>query len=285
MNNDVKIFMCTHKPFSYVPPLCVAVCGGSKLNPPPDGAIPDYGDRGSISEKNPEYCELTVQYYAWKNEKLDSYGFCHYRRFLSFYEAEKRPYLVFGKLSSKQKKRLIPTADDILEKTGKYDIIIPKAEDMGMNVYQKYVDSEHLFGEDIDLFIKILKDKYPYLAAASDEYMMQNKQYFCNMFVMKREIFYDYSERLFSLLFEFDKHKKMHGDFQKDRTDGYLAERFLGVYLTYARSQGKTVYECLRIDTDCSLSKRMLYKLFPPESKRRFFAKRLLALKNKPKTN
>lgn len=42
----------------------------------------DTGD--NISEKRLSYCELTVQYWAWKNVKADYYGLCHYRRYLSF---------------------------------------------------------------------------------------------------------------------------------------------------------------------------------------------------------
>nr|MCR4673462.1 DUF4422 domain-containing protein [Lachnospiraceae bacterium] len=39
----------------------------------------------NISEKNKMYCELTAQYWAWKNmPDLDYYGFFHYRRYLSF---------------------------------------------------------------------------------------------------------------------------------------------------------------------------------------------------------
>ena len=42
----------------------------------------DTGD--NISSRRNEYCELTVQYWAWKNVDADYYGLCHYRRFLIF---------------------------------------------------------------------------------------------------------------------------------------------------------------------------------------------------------
>lgn len=42
----------------------------------------DEGD--NISERNKTYCELTAQYWAWKNEEADYYGFFHYRRYLAF---------------------------------------------------------------------------------------------------------------------------------------------------------------------------------------------------------
>ena len=93
MNFNAKIFMCTHKTPLVLPPLCKLVQGGARLNPQVDGAVPDCGENGGISEKNPEYCELTVQYYAWKNEEADAYGFCHYRRLFSFNDTLKKPYI------------------------------------------------------------------------------------------------------------------------------------------------------------------------------------------------
>ena len=200
MENKLKIFMCTHKPFDYVPPACIAVAGGAEIKPVPSGAIPDCGAGGSISEKNREYCELTVQYYAWKNEDCDYYGFCHYRRFFSFYEKTKKPYLVFGSLSEKDKARLIPTEEELLARAREYDVIVPKGEDVGQSVYEKYVTSPELFAEDVDLFISLLKERLPHLSPFADEYMGQRKQYFCNMFIMRRELFFEYSDLLFSLL-------------------------------------------------------------------------------------
>ena len=45
-----------------------------------------HDDEGeNISEKNDKYCELTAQFWAWKNiHDADYYGFWHYRRFMSF---------------------------------------------------------------------------------------------------------------------------------------------------------------------------------------------------------
>jgi hypothetical protein len=240
------------------------------------------GTGGSISEKNPAYCELTVQYYAWKNERADYYGFCHYRRFFSFGAKTKRPYLALGKIKERALSRLLGTPEEICKtvEEGDLDAVTVRPEDMGITVARHYAASPHQYAEDLDRFVAILKKKYPHLSPHADAYLSQSRQYFCNMFILRRELFFDYCEHLFPLLEEFDLQKTIHGDFQADRTDGYLAERFFGIYLSYLKERKKRILEVPRLDTDCPLKKRLLYRLLPPESQRKKFFKRLLGIRS-----
>ena len=79
---NVKIYISCHTDSAYrkdevfcpVQTGC-AVPGHVRL----DGMLHD--DEGeNISALNTMYCELTAQYWAWKNQEADYYGFCHYRR-------------------------------------------------------------------------------------------------------------------------------------------------------------------------------------------------------------
>lgn len=274
MMSDIKIFMCCHKPFELVPPMCIPIQCGSALHTKVDGAVYDNtGD--NISEKNPEYCELTAHYYAWKNVDADYYGFCHYRRFFCFDKGVSKPYLAKKGLSEKDVK-LLGTEKLIKELIESNDMIVPRSEDMGVPVRCHYETSKYHFADDLDLFVNILADKFPYLKPYADDYLSQTKQYFCNMFVMKRELFFDYCEKLFGILYEFDERKSLHGDFQSDRTDGFLGELFTGIYINYRRKNEAKISELPRIDVDCSFKKRAGYLLLPPESKRRFLAKKVV---------
>lgn len=272
---DVKIFMCCHKSYDIIPPLAVPIQGGRAINLPIKGiAGDDIGD--NISFKNHEYCELTVQYYAWKNVDCDAYGFCHYRRFFCFGESVKQPYLAFGKMTENQQKRYLGTVESIEKNISEHDIIVTRPENLGSTVREYYVSSKYHYEEDLDLFIKVLSEKFPEILPFAEQYLSQNYQYFCNMFIMKKEFFSEYCGMLFPILEEFDRRKHMHGDFQSDRTDGYLGERFVGIYLAYAKSKGAKIAEVMRIDVDCPVKKRILYKLLPPESKRRMAVKKIL---------
>ena len=46
--------------------------------------IPGDDSGENISAKRLSFCELTTQFWAYKNVEADYYGFCHYRRYFSF---------------------------------------------------------------------------------------------------------------------------------------------------------------------------------------------------------
>lgn len=279
MSLVIKIFLCFHQSYTILPPLCIPIqCGAEGKTLIKEVLRDNIGEH--ISGKNQEYCELTAQYYAWKQELCDYYGFCHYRRFFCFEEQRKKPYLVFGKLKEKQKV-LLGTESMIAELCQQYEIILPYAVDMGVSVIEQYQSSLFHYGSDLKLFIQILKEKYPELKKAAKIYLSQNKQYFCNMFLMDRIHFQEYCTYLFGILEEFDQRKIKHGSFQADRTNGYLGERFVGIYLEYVKEKGAKIKEVTRMDINCTLKKRLIYYIFPPESRRKNSLKKAIRRKGK----
>lgn len=272
--NKIKIFMCCHKQYETTPPLCAPIQCGAALNPPIDGICrDDTGD--NISLKNREYCELTAHYYAWKNIEADYYGFCHYRRFFAAEGCTGYPYIAKGALSEKKRRFFFRDEEYWRGLVFAYEIIAPLSEDMGIPAGVHYCTSKYHHAEDLHLFLGILAEKAPRLTDTAKKYLSQNRQYFCNMFIMDKAHFFEYCGILFDVLEEFDRRKKPHGNFQSDRTDGYLGEIFTGIYLTYCREKGAKIKELPRLDAGSPAKKRIGCMLFPPESKRRFKAKKI----------
>ena len=67
-------------------------------------------------------------------------------------------------------------------------------------------------------------------------YMRSGFAYFCNMFVMKKEIFNKYCEWLFDIL---EKHEKAYPcedyNTREYRVSGFLAERLCGIYISWLK--------------------------------------------------
>ena len=85
--SEIKIFVCNtpgKKSTIINDPMYVPMLGGAALNSNNPNNLPGDNTGDNISQKNPTLCELTVQYWAWKNVEADYFGFCHYRRYFDF---------------------------------------------------------------------------------------------------------------------------------------------------------------------------------------------------------
>ena len=184
----------------------------------------------NISCKNPNYCELTAQYWVWKNCKYDYVGFCHYRRLFDFnnsYSNEEYAKNICGNSWS---------SDDINRLMNDYDIIIPPVYNVHpvslpqniMTNYDFYKRNHNI--EDLNKVIAILKEDYPDYLDAATTYLNSTKSVFFNMFVMKWEIFDDYCKWLFDILDKLEKIMIDNNSYQK-RGFGFLAKRLLNIYI------------------------------------------------------
>lgn len=231
---DIRIYIAAHKQ-TFVPehPWFYPLQIGTALNKPLDGFLHDNSGE-HISEKNKTYCELTGQYWAWKNEQADYYGFYHYRRYFSF-KQEKYPYVIYQYPDA-------ATMDFMRCEPGfmeafitRYDIIVPVAEDMHETAWQNYSRAPQHYMEDLKLAARIVKKQHPDYADAVDTYLGGTKLYLKNMYIMKHDLFYQYCSWLFPILEEFDQRNnwtKYNGNSAAMRVDGYLAERLFGIWYT-----------------------------------------------------
>ena len=275
---EVKLFVACHQP-TPVPehPLLTPVQVGTALAARRFGGFAHDDEEENISEKNRSYCELTAQYWAWKNAEASYLGFFHYRRFLYPDTDEKRPYRI-GK---------IPTPE-LLDKLGYrsfaelirgYDVVAPIGEDMRVPVREHYADAPHHHGKDLKLIEEILSERHPDMTAAVEGYLSGTVCYFGNIYIMKKALFHEYCGWLFPVLEEFDRRADLSGySAQELRVDGYLAERLFGIWLTHRRGELK-VLELPRVhfipNGKERCKKKLLNALLPPGSKRRAVFKRL----------
>ena len=203
----------------------------------------------NISSLNESYCELTAQYWAWKNLDLDYYGFCHYRRYFNFSVQQDYPgdqyHNIIEPWLGKDAIRKYQMNDDAVQRLAEqYDVVLTDRKDLnwdvydGNNPYDQYRNAELLHGKDIDILLDIIKTKSPEYQKAAEEYMSGHSTYFCNMYIMKKEYFFEYCTWMFGILSEFCKRSDMtHYSTEARRTPGHLSERLLNIYLLYLRDK------------------------------------------------
>lgn len=242
----IKIYVSCHKE-SYIPeldllyPIQVGTVLAEKEIP---GILHDHiGDH--ISEGNKRYCELTAQYWAWKNEhEVDYFGFMHYRRYFSFnpiqLEEDCFGNIIMDDISEENLNRLCYDSQLIKDFVKNYDVITvtpTELKEIGKTVYGHYKNFSHDHRiEDYELAIKIITRDYPELKDAAIEYSNSSKAYFCNMYIMKRDLFEQYNQWLFEVL---QKHseERNYDDYsvEENRISAFLAERLWGIYYTYLK--------------------------------------------------
>lgn len=275
---EIRIFVSCHKPY-FVPahPILVPIqVGGALAVQRFPGFLQD--DTGeNISLQNHSYCELTAQYWAWKNVKSDYYGFFHYRRYLYPDLGAKRPYTIGSAPTRELLERLNFAA--LPEIVTRYELIAPMGENMFMPVREHYGKAEFHHEEDLTLTERIVQELYPDYTRALEAYLSQPMCYFGNIFIMERGLFERYCAWLFPILSEFDRRANLGGyGPQELRVDGYLAERLFGVFYTQCRMEGVRCVELPRIDfiaeRKIRRKRKLLSALLPPGTKRRAVVKR-----------
>ena len=193
---EIKIIIASHKK-SQKPaeniylPVQVGAEGKEKI----DGYTQDNTGE-NISIKNPNYCELTGLYWAWKNLNAKYIGLVHYRRYFT----ESKKILK----EEDEKLKVVLTEKQIKEKLKNVDIILPKKRKYYIeNLYSHY---EHtMYIEPLAETQKIIKEKYPEYLEEFNKLHKRTSAHMFNMFIMKKEILNQYCEWLFDILFELEK--------------------------------------------------------------------------------
>lgn len=282
----------------------------------------DTGD--NISEKRMSFCELTVQYWAWKNVRADYYGLCHYRRYFSFsdkwYEIDLY-HLVHSPLIHQHscKKFHLCDTERIQKLVSQYDAIVHEA---GSVATRNFSDGKVKSVEDLwahfdgtffetkyrKLLLKLIDDMKPQYSQAAREYMNSNKDRGHNCYVMKKELFFRLCEFEFPILFEIEKQMDTTGYSETmKRSPAYFGEILYGIFFYHIMEIEKlnikemqllyfesTKPNCSSFEYYSRLFISEIYQflrvnivdlLFPIESKRRIILKKVLGIGPKEKTS
>lgn len=212
----------------------------------------DEGD--NISEKNPNYCELTGLYWAWKNLKdADYIGLAHYRRYFNFKTTSECVYSIEDFINS-------GVADiDPIEVLQGYDIILPEPTYLDHSVADAYIYAHVI--EDFYIMNRVILKHYPdYEQTIKDFLFRDNRWIAFNMFFTSKSIFDKYCEWLFPILQEIEANVRLSGyKFQK-RVFGFMSELLLPLYCMHNKMKIKFMPICMVGDHTIKKEKvRMAY--------------------------
>ena len=204
-------------------------------------------DGENISRLNNKYCELTAQYWAWKNyDKIgnpDMIGFMHYRRhfifddwkgdpdwqwletsnvyFVPYLTSEHMRHITDTKIS-----HMLENCDCMLLKP--YDVKNLKEK----NCRSQYSKIPEQNAHNFDIFIKTAKELYPDYATEIEQLNVGSIQYLCNMFVMRKDLFFEYNEFCFNVLKQVEKQiDASQMSEQASRFLGYFGEFLLSIFI------------------------------------------------------
>ena len=245
---DIKIFVAQRVDMEsetidcplFIPVRCGAVFDDRSPEKIREMPGDDTGD--NISERRMTFNEFTVLYWAWKNVNADYYGLCHYRRYMIFpaQGLQADPYgnvlidnlnydscISCGLLNLHKMEKIIKANDILLSIP--YDVTYRGFH----NLFEHYTEVPMQHRADLNTALEVLCELYPNYAESANEYLNGTLFYPCNLFIMKREIFKEYCQWIFKILFKLeDRISIKNYTEQEQRVYGLIGERLLGVFVT-----------------------------------------------------
>ena len=248
---NIEIYQTFHKQFprnskcNWITPVAVGSYSES-------GMVKDNtGD--NIAQLNPQFGEFTTMYWAWKNRSLpDVVGFYHYRRYLHL-DAHDENFTWEGKIDkgthyqvniSDQPHVLdLMTSDSYL---GKLESMFESTEAiMGypmrfpVTVPQQW--AQHHPMDSLIAFVQELTKQYPTRSAEINYFFSQYGQIHWPIVIMRKQVFQNFCEQMFPLLFAIFNRIGTPYDAYQNRYVCFLVERFIPMWLWLERINPRCV--------------------------------------------
>lgn len=214
----ITVVVATHKPYAMPnDPLYLPLHVGAEGKESIGFAGDNTGDH--ISAKNPQFCELTGLYWAWKNLDADYIGLAHYRRHFC---GKGRGEPLSRVLTAQEAQRLLAGKDGLLPKKRNYYI---------ETLYSHYAHTMHV--EPLEVAGEIIREKYPAYAPAFEDLKRRRSAHMFNMLVLRRDHLNAYCTWLFDILFELERRVDTNAyDAFHGRFFGRVSELLLDVWLS-----------------------------------------------------
>ena len=227
---------------------------------------------GKLSKFNSRYCELTALDEIIEGPFNGYIGLMHYRRIfispkpiIKLRQDLKFKLNIFKKNIFNKKRNLERQINIKIKNKNKleheciklnkyvnkhacnFDIITPEPIFYnGSTIRQKY--ARHHQVEHFDLFLRNLTDIYPEFLEYVKIYENSGYYFICNMFIMKNEFFSKYWNTLKTVLQKTEKQIDfLQLDTYQTRVLGFLAERFMSIFVLYAEKEMGARISCLPV--------------------------------------
>jgi hypothetical protein len=233
----------------------------------------DFGD--NISNKNNSYCELTALYSLWKNSDAEIKGLVHYRRFLGckLNEGIQDQY-IYQDITYQELKKNILDAQTIERDLEICDVILPsKVSTFPLNCLEDL--ERNCYPKDIKVLAKVIHETCPEYEENYVQTLHSSINFYCNIFIAKKDVFNSYCSWLFDLLARVEDRIDISSyDMHHKRIFGYLSEILLNVYVNKNLLKAR-YYDIIRVDSPRNKAKYNARKIVAAVGKFGPFAKAL----------
>ncbi|MCT4384173.1 DUF4422 domain-containing protein [Lacticaseibacillus paracasei] len=174
----------------------------------------------NISNKNANYNELTAQYWAWRNLKdTDAVGLFHYRRYLT------------SRVLPTHSLNKVLTKAEVLQALTEAPIILPKKRNYIIETNENHYRHAHPV-EPLKVLSQIIAAEYGSYDSAFHNVLQRHSAHMFNMFIMKSNLFDEYSSWLFSVLGRVEESIDIsqYSVFEQ-RVFGFLSELLLDTWI------------------------------------------------------
>lgn len=222
---NIKNYILTHKQFrvpkeNMYEPLQVGAIDKEDLGYQKDCE----GD--NISVLNCYFSELTGFYWIWKNQKdisQEYIGTCHYRRYLCSEDDH------------------IYTEKELISFLQEVDVVTTKKVLLNNSYHFGFAANHNI--EVLDMTGEVIRKLYPSYYDSFIQLVNGPETYFGNILIVRKELFFEYCEFLFTIFFEVQRRINLDTDedaYHK-RVFGFISEFLLLVFVTV---KGLKVKEC-----------------------------------------